>query len=173
MRDGRLPSLLLVVVMCASCSASPAAPSNGTDAANLPVSIAIGNVGVKVTSSGFSRDWMPIVQKPGPDGGSPLMGAIRVVIGNSGAAGRLTFTGTFWDLSGTSYPATSTAMNWSTGKDWDGTIPASAQLDIQVALRDGPYLPLNSRVFAVLTWTDQSGRTVSMRTEEGLIGGTY
>ena len=170
---GPLPLLFVGVFVFASCGGTPTAPGTSpTFPPNLATSIALGGVSFQVNSTYFWRDWMPIVQKPGPDGGSPLFGAIKVGIDNASAASRMTLTCTVRDVSGKSYPAAASLIDLATGKEWDGTVPANGHVDVYVSLHDGPYLPLNSKVFAVLTWTDQAGRAASMRTPEGQINGT-
>ncbi len=171
---GRLPLLLVGLVMLPSCGGSPVSPSDSpTTPPGLSTSISMGSVSLRATGATFWRDWMPIVQNPGPDGGSALMATIDITVESTGAANRFTLTTpAIRDSSGKNYPTTVSAIETASGGAWDGTAPANTRFQIHITLREGPYLAVDSQVFAVLTWTDQAGRVASMRTADGHIRAT-
>jgi len=160
-------TVFIVAVASASCSGSPSAPSD------LGPSETIGSVTVEALNASYWRDFMPIVQKPGPDGGSPLMAAIAVRVTNDGPASTsLSLSGTIHE-SGTGHAMTASAVDRQTGRPWNGVILGQTTLVVDVSLRDGPYLPVGSRAFAVITFEDVFRRSVSIRAPEGEIRATF
>ncbi|MFB3854408.1 MAG: hypothetical protein ACE148_11365 [Vicinamibacterales bacterium] len=165
-----LGSILLLVALssAASCSGSPTEPSE------LGPSQTIGSVTVEALSASYWRDFMPIVQKPGPDGGSPLTAAVTIRVTNGGPASTsFVVSGAIRDSENASHAMTASATDRRTGLPWSGVVLGQATLEINVSLRDGPFLPVGSRVFAVITLEDVLRRSISIRAPEGEIRATF
>ncbi len=65
----------------------------------------IGGCEIKVLDAYFWRDFMPVVSRPGPDGGSPLRARVRLSIDNTrGIANKLSFQAVIVDDKGQSHP---------------------------------------------------------------------
>jgi hypothetical protein len=118
---------------------------------------------ITVLRTGFWRDWMPIVDRPGSDGGSPLRAKIDFGLDNrSGSQKELSFTADVVDEKGQSYPVRFEAAD-DTGTGWNGTLEQGKKTIVMV-MKDGPYLPAGTKIHAVVTWTDQKGGSVSVKT---------
>ena len=154
---------------------SPTSPSN------LKETVKVGDVSFSVIRTTLGRDFMPIVEKPGPDGGRPLAGTIVVRATNDGRATAFTLAASVYDAKGTKYPVTVVAHDYDRetlfpGSDiiWPGSIAAGAIQWLELRLTNGPYLAVGSRAYVVLDWSEgAAGRKGSMRTAEVDIGGSY
>jgi hypothetical protein len=146
----------------------------------------------------FWRDWMPIVEHPGQDHGSPLYAKIKLRMENSsGQAKKLSFKGVIIDEQGQPYPATFKVQpNFSLlpkaehdsypnldeqGKKaviakyhvlWEGDLKPAEVQAVEVLSHDGPYLPVGSRVCVEFTFTGQQGRFAIVRTPSDVISRT-
>jgi hypothetical protein len=47
---------------------------------------------------------------------------------------------------------------------WDGSLKAGESRVVELLTNDGPYLPVGSKTFAVVAFTDQDGNTQSVKT---------
>jgi hypothetical protein len=138
------------------------------------------------------RDWMPIVTKPGPDGGTPLYASVRLTLDNSaGDATELAFRAAIVDSKGQSYPvsfeirpaarpftddisksfrisgiAKDSAIVPTFRDSWNGKLNGGEIREIGIAAVDGPYLPAGSRVHVLMECTDKTGNTVVITTPD-------
>jgi hypothetical protein len=151
-----------------------------------------GKCRIAVLGTYVSRDWMPIVSNPGPDGGSPLYVRTKLTLDNSaGDATELALRAAIVDSKGKSYPisfgtrpgsrpfagdisksrSTSNAAKDSTvvavrSESWDGRLNRGEVREIELAAGDGPYLPAGSRVRVWMEWTDTMGNTAVITTPD-------
>jgi hypothetical protein len=158
----------------------------------------LGKCEITVTEVYFWRDWMPIVSRPGPDGGSPLHSRVRVRMDNSkGEANRYSFKAVVVDARGQAYAVTPKVLpnfrvlpdevaNVYRGFDeqtkedviakynveWDGVLKPGESRVVELATSDGPYLPVRSRIHMEITWTNQKGDSVTVKTPEAEIDRT-
>jgi hypothetical protein len=146
----------------------------------------------------FWRDWMPIVERPGPDRGSPLRVKIKLLLENPAAgAAKLSVRAVVIDDQGHSYPITFNPLpNYrllpdavaSTYRDldekaraemdakyrvtWDGALNPGESREVELLAGDGPYLPVGSDVRVAMTWTDQQGVSTVVTTYKAPINRT-
>jgi hypothetical protein len=158
----------------------------------------VGKCEITVTETYFWRDWRPIVSHPGPDGGSPLHAKVRMLMDNSkGDANKFSFKAVLVDAQGQSYPvAFSVLPNFrvlpadvsnayrdydeKAKKDamakynvmWDGVLKPGESRVVSLATAEGPYLPVGSRIHVEITWTDEQGDSVAVKTPEAEINRT-
>jgi hypothetical protein len=154
--------------------------------------VASGACRIAVVGTSFWRDWMPIVGKPGPDGGSPLHARVKLSLDNSaGDAGKLSFRVVIVDQNGQSYSSTFRVLpNFRVLPDeifkacrnyddeakkaaiakynvlWDGGINPGEVREVELATAEGPYLPVGSSIHVRIEWTDQKGNTVVVRSPD-------
>jgi hypothetical protein len=122
----------------------------------------IGGCEIKVLDAYFWRDFMPVVSRPGPDGGSPLRAKLKLSIDNSrGAENRFSLKAVFIDEKGQSHPASFRVMQH--GGVWGSEIKTSEVREIELVTAEGPYLPVGSGVHVEITWTDRKGESVLVR----------
>ena len=127
--------------------------------------------GIKVLDAYFWRDFMPIVSRPGPDGGSPLRARVRLRIDNTtGADDKLSFRAVIVDEKGQPHPAAFRVEQ--RGGVWGGEVKASEVRENELITDGGPYLRVGSGVHCEITWTDRKGDSVIVRTPVGQINRT-
>jgi hypothetical protein len=179
-------------------AASPAATAQITRIVEKRAKALLGKCQITVTAIYSWRDWMPIVSSPGPDGGSPLHSKVSVRMDNSeGEANRYSFKAVVVDARGRSYPVTPKVLpnfrvlpdevaNVYRGFDeqtkegviakynveWDGVLKAGESRVVELAMSDGPYLPIGSRIHMEITWTNQKGESATVKTPEAEINRT-
>jgi len=166
---------LAASIALAACGGdSPTSPSN------LKETVKVGGVSFTVIRTTLGRDFMPIVENPGPDGGRQLAGTIIVRAANEGRATAFTLAASVYDAKGTKHPVTIVAHDYDRetlfpGSDiiWPGSMAAGGIQWLELRLTGGPYLAVGSRAYVVLDWTDEGRHKGSMRTAEVEIGGTY
>jgi hypothetical protein len=150
----------------------------------------LGPCTITVLDTYFWRDWMPIVDRPGPDHGSPLRAKIKLRIDNSAAgATKLSVRAVVLDDQGQFHPITFNPLpNYrilpeavaKTYRDldektraetdakynviWDGLLRPGESREVELLAGDGPYLPVGSDVRVAMTWTDQTGNSVAVTT---------
>ena len=149
----------------------------------------LGACEIRVLNVSFWRDFMPIVSRPGPDGGSPLHARIKLILDNSrGADNQFSFRAVIVDGKGQPHPVpfrviTQTGSPSDPNLDgkskrtsatahgavWDGGIKRSEIREVELVTADGPYLPVGSSIHVEITWTDQKGDSVIVRTQDGQI----
>ena len=160
--------------------------------------VAVGATAISILRTYFWRDWMPMVAKPGPDGGSPLLARLRFWVDNAkGPDTRISAKIHLVDEKGKAHPvsirvepnyrvfspevmdqfragdlATREKLIGEYRLIWDGTLKAGECRVVEFDFSDGPYLPARSRVHVEVTWTDDQGRTVLMRTPASFINRT-
>jgi len=153
---------------------------------------ALGACRMTVVGASFWRDWMPIVSKPGPDGGSPLHVRVKLSLDNSaGEANKLSFRAAIVDRNGQSYPAPFRVLpNFRVLPDdvsrsyrtydveakkaalskysvvWDGGLIPGETREVELATAEGPYLPAGSSIHVRIEWTDKKGNTVVVKTPD-------
>ena len=153
-------------------SGMPKQPSSA-NARSLPTSVVINDVRIEATSASFWRDWMPMVSRPGPDGGSPLYSLVRFQFHNTGTTTRrFSFTAEVHDGTGGIHAVPFRIMRTYSGPPWNGEIGPGERRDIEILSHDGPYLQIRSRVFAVVTWSDGQGGRGVLRSPDGSIDQT-
>jgi len=134
-------------------------------------SFKLGACEIRVLDAYFWRDFMPIVSRPGPDGGSPLRVRVRLSVDNSrGVENKFSFRAVIVDEKGQSHPIT--FRGTQRGMMWDGEINTSEVREIELVAADGPYLPAGSGVHVEITWTDRKGDSVIVRTPVAQINRT-
>jgi hypothetical protein len=158
----------------------------------------LGDCRIRVLHTYYWRDWMPIVSSPGPDGGSPLRAKINLAFDNSkGGDNSFSFQVVIMDSKGQSYPVpfkilpnyrvlpedvvkSYRDMNEEAKKAaivqynvfWNGRLKAGEIREVVLATSEGPYLPVKSRIQAEITWTDEKGNVVKVKTAEEPINRT-
>jgi hypothetical protein len=177
---------------------SSASVSQTTTVIEKGVKAQLGKCEITVTEVYFWRDWRPIVSHPGPDGGSPLHARVRLWMDNSkGDAYKYSFKAVVVDADGQSYPVGSKILpnfrvlpdevaNAYRGYDektkedvigkyhveWDGVLKLGESRAAELATAEGPYLPVRSLIHMEITWTNQKGGSVTVRTPEAEINRT-
>ncbi|HTY62931.1 MAG TPA: hypothetical protein VMG30_11830 [Acidobacteriota bacterium] len=138
------------------------------------------------------RDWMPVVAKPGPDGGSPLHARVKLTLDNSaGDPTELGLRAAIVDGKGQSYPlsfgirrysrpfaddvsgrgrisaaAKGKSAATSQGESWNGNLNRGEVREVELVATDGPFLPAGSRVRVWMEWTDKAGNTAVITTPD-------
>lgn len=146
----------------------------------------------------FWRDWMPIVEHPGTDHGSPLYAKAKLLVDNTaGGAKKFSCKGMVIDEKGESQAMTFQAMPDyrllpdaisksypsldEKGKGevlakynviWDGSLKPGEVREVEMISHDGPYLPVGSRIHVEFTFTDQQSRSVIVKTPTDVINRT-
>ncbi len=158
----RAALILLQLLFLIGCGpASGARPA----AAPLPASTRAGSLTVSVLRVSMARDWMPQVQKPGPDGGSPLGANVQLLLQNTGENDlQLTFAASIRDSQGRTYPASFVVLPGP--YQWKGMLAARQEVTIEIGSADGPYLPVGSTASVVVTWTTQDGAVLSVQSPQ-------
>ncbi len=128
----------------------------GDEANGLRTASWLGDLEITLLSAVFWRDWMPEVEKPGPDGGSALHAKIRLLLDNSkGGAGRLHWGVVLCDEGGRAYSVAWESEPVRQGDSKDSAVLFAGQVKtIELVTRGGPYLPSGSKVFAVVRMKD-------------------
>jgi hypothetical protein len=178
-------------------SQSSAAHQAGASIASLKA-VELDGCKITVLSIYFWRDWMPIVEHPGSDHGSPLYAKVKLLLENSKSeVKKLDFTGAAIDEKGRSYPVTFavlpkydmlpqdvykaySSLDEQGKKDvmakyhvvWEGGLEPGQAREIELISHDGPYLPVGSRVHIEFTFTDQQGRSAIVKTPPNVINRT-
>jgi len=150
----------------------------------------LGACKLEVLRAYFWRDWMPIVAKPGPDGGSPLRARITLWLDNGkGQTVRPAFKAAFVDAKGQRYPAAfqilpnyrllpvevdKALFDYSEDDrrnalakyrvNWDGVLYAGETRVVEISTGEGPYFVAKSPVRVEITWTDPTGKTATIKT---------
>lgn len=86
MRDHVRSILILLFIFCTvTCTGPVASIENNRheQGSGNPKIAALGKCRVTIVGTSLWRDWMPIVEHPGPDGGSPLHARIKLWMDNS------------------------------------------------------------------------------------------
>jgi hypothetical protein len=123
----------------------------------------IGVCEIRVLDAYFWRDFMPVVSRPGPDGGSPLRAKVKLRIDNSrGVDDKLSFKAMIVDEKGQTHPAAFRVIQH--GGTWGGEIGMSDVRQIELTTEEGPYLPVGSAVHVEITWTDGKGDSAVVKT---------
>jgi len=170
----------ITLALAASIAIAACGGDSPTSPSNLKDTVKVGDVSFSVIRTTLARDFMPIVVNPGPDGGKPLAGTVIVRAGNDGGGTSFALGASVYDASGTRHAVTVAAHDYDQetlfpGRDiiWTGTIGPGRIQWLELRLSGGPYLAVGSRAYVVIDWTEQGGRTGSMRTADVDIGGTY
>ena len=167
-------ALTLAIAVSACGGDSPTSPSD------LKETVNVGDVSFGVNRTTLWRDFMPVVREPGPDGGARMAGWIVVRAANQGREASFTLEASVYDGAGNRHPVTVVAHDYDRetqfpGQEvlWTGSIGSGAVQWLELRLSAGPYLPVGSRAYVVLQWSERGGGRGSMRTAEVEIGGTY
>jgi len=108
---------------------------------------------------------MPVSQRPGSDSGSPLYAKIKIHLSNSGdKVARLRFATVVYDQESQSHPIVFQVLPDQHNSVWDGSLGAKESRVIELLTNDGPYLPVSSRIYTVIVFTDQDGNSQSVGT---------
>lgn len=120
------------------------------------------------TVTGFFcwRDWMPIVAKPGPDHGSPLMAKATCQLDNTGSgAVKLACAGTVKDADGKAHPVKLKMLAADQETAWDGALAAGEKREVRFRLvNDDLYLAVGSKITLVIVLTDGAGHDTTVET---------
>lgn len=157
---------MLATVSCAVGTNTPPAIAS-TPISSFQETGSISNCTITILEAYFWRDWMPFVQHPGTDGGSPLYVRIQFRLDNSsGKAAKLAFSTTIYDQENRTYPIVFQFLPDQYKYVWDGALAAGDNKVVEILTNEGPYLLVGSKISVVVTFTDQDGKTVSVRTPE-------
>src|SRR5512132_2320270 len=127
-----------------------------TSIADLPTTIKVGNWKVSVLEAYFWRDWMPIVEHPGSDGGSPLYAKIQIHLSNPRSKDiRLNFTSVVHDHGNRTYRIVFQVLPNQHKVVWDGSLKAGEDRVVELITYEGPYLPVSSEILTAIVFTDQ------------------
>jgi hypothetical protein len=133
------------------------------DPAKKGDSVELGGCRFSILSPYLWRDWMPIVRRPGPDGGSPLRGKLTITADNTNGAEQIvSFRIAVIDDKGQSHSVPFT----TDPESWDGNIAAGDVAHCALHIDNGPYLPAGSIVSIELTVTDQKGESVTVKSPD-------
>lgn len=158
----------------------------------------LGACKISILQTYFWRDWMPIVSRPGPDGGSPLRAKVNLSFDNSrGGDNKFSFQVVIMDDKGQTHPVPFRVLpNYRVLPDaviksyrnldeeakravaakyhvmWNGELKAGEIREVGLSTAEGPYLPVGSRIHAEITLTDQKGDSVKVRTPDERINRT-
>lgn len=123
----------------------------------------LGKIFVSVDSVYCWRDWMPIVQKPGPDGGSPLYLKSNLQFDNSsGSEEKLSWTSYVFDVETRKFYLVQLVDKMHV-PNWDGQILDSEETKIELMSHDGPYLAAGGQVILVFRLEDRSKRILWLK----------
>jgi len=112
----------------------------------------------------FWRDWMPIVEHPGPDRGSPLYAKAALFLDNSkGGEKKLSFKASVVDAEGQKDALSKYRLTW------DCVLKAGETREVEFLSHDGPYLPVGSSIHLEFTFTDEQGHSAIVKTPSGVI----
>jgi len=170
-------AVMIVSILLAGCA--PNTPSVEEDAhPRIPALDAIGDVGnvgecsVSVESVYCWRDWQPLVETPGKDGGSPLYVKTNLQVDNSnGPATELSWNAyAFEVVTGTYYPIDLLDKNGDL--KWYGQMRGSEARTVELMTHDGPYLHVGIQIVLVFRIEDQSGQTLWVKSKESRISRT-
>jgi len=147
-------------VTAADAAARPAAPK-------IPPSVRLGKCKLTLGTPYLWRDFMPIVAKPGPDGGSPLYTTCELVIDNSAGAKavRFSWSAVVRDEAGKEHPL---AVQ---GKK--AVVPAHKTSRIRIVDRNGPYLKAGSTCTLILKIVTPGGKVHRLRAKPTPIQATH
>jgi len=134
----------------------------------------LGGCTITILTASLWRDWMPIVSRPGPDGGSPLYGKISVKIDNSKDQDQvLSFQVKIIDEKVQTYSVPLRIVSTSTNPgQLDGRIAAGAVMQYELSTDSGPYLPAGSTVHVEITVTNQKGESATVKSRDVVIDRT-
>jgi len=129
-----------------------------TNTGQINSTIVLSDCEVSLREPYFWRDWQPDVLDPGPDGGSPLRVAVVFEITNLGdVTQQIAWGGSVRDGDDNSHPVQFTDRSQTPQKSV--TLLPGQNYMIDLISRDGPYLPVGSKVALNLSLTvDGKGR---------------
>ncbi len=162
----RMLMSFFILIACTSCKSDAVVPT--AELPKIRETAQIDGCTIAIIKTNMARDWMPIQQRQGPDGGGPLVGVIKFKLDNSaGSAITFKFVAVVYDQAGNDYPVTVvSAYDNSAYNIWNRSLAAGESKIVELYRGDGPYLPVRSKVFAVIIWIAQNGHTASVRTPE-------
>jgi hypothetical protein len=193
---------ILCFILCATCAGAASSlekKPDGKTGGNLSGSpVFLGNCRITITEASVWRDWMPIVEHPGPDGGSPLHARIRIWLDNSaGGLISLSYQSVIADEKGKSYALplhvlpnfrvlpeslrdSFKSLDEETRKKsltrynvvWNGVLKKGESREVEFVSAEGPYIPVGSRVHVEMTIKDQSGNSLVLKSPETSVGKT-
>ena len=133
----------------------------------------LGGVEIQLLDVYMWRDWMPEVEKPGRDGGSPLHIRVRLQIYNSADQDALVrFDGAIFDNK-IPHSVTLLARLKKESDFWDGHLEAGQTATVEFATDNGPYIEPGSWVEIMITFRDLQGNTVSVLSPKTEIRRTF
>jgi hypothetical protein len=169
--------------------------------ANEYPAFTLGTCKITVLKTYLWRDWMPVVDQPGSDKGSPLHSKIQLNLDNSAGGGiKLSYQGVVISSKGQSFAVTFTVLpnyrlipesidnpeSWQTMDEtarkaviakynvlWTGELKPGETRKVELLSADGPYLPGGDIATVEITLTDQKGRSVVVKSPSTLIHKTY
>ncbi|OEU76808.1 MAG: hypothetical protein BA864_07255 [Desulfuromonadales bacterium C00003093] len=126
---------------------------------------------VNIIKSYAYRDWMPIVLRPGPDGGSPLFLGVAILLHNQGKSPLCIEKDAYIETEeGGQYPIM--LENLSEGPTWPVNINAGQTIQTFIGTRSGPYLPVGSQFHLIIRLVANSGETTTVRIPDIVVGKT-
>jgi hypothetical protein len=129
----------------------------------------LGKCSVSIESVYCWRDWQPIVEKPGKDGGSPLYVKTNIHVDNStGSATKLSWNAYAFEVTTGKYHPIELLDKNGTPK-WHGEVGDSEVRTAELMTHDGPYLNVGSRIILVFRVEGQRGQTLWVKSKESII----
>jgi hypothetical protein len=189
----------ILFTTCTGPASSFEKNKDSSSSENLPGYTAnLGKCRITITGASVWRDWMPIVEHPGPDGGSPLHARIKIWLDNSaGELTRLSFQAVITDDKAHHYALPlhilpnfrvlpesirksfnsldEEARKKSISKYnvvWNGVLKKGETREVEFASAEGPYIPAGYHVYVEMTMTDQKGNSQVLKSSESIIGRT-
>lgn len=116
------------------------------------------------------RNWMPFLESPEPDGGSPLHISVRLRFDNSkGKTTKLSLSAVVLGEDNMQYPVVFDAVRDKHENLWDGTVAGGDNKNIEMLAKGGPPLRVGTKSSLLMTFTNRVGAKVSLKTPELII----
>jgi hypothetical protein len=183
---------------CTGPASSVEENRNSGASENQPGAVYLGKCRITIIEASIWRDWMPIVENPGPDGGSPLHARIRIWLDNSaGELTRLSFQAVIADDQAHHYALSLhalpnlrilpenvrksfNALDRESRKKltskyniiWNGVLNKGETREVEFISAEGPYIPAGSHAHIEITMSDQKGNRQVLKSSESTIGRT-
>jgi len=153
-----LPAVLLTAEGCFAPPTLNAPSSPRTE-------VRVGSISFTITGASLNRDFAPRVLDPGPDGGGTLGGLVNIRVHNAGQDNhRFSATAAVYDEHDERHGVTAVPRMAGQLLVWDGTIAPGGTVDLEVAIGNGPYVKVGTRLSVVLMFVSQDGDTGTLRT---------
>lgn len=133
----------------------------------------LGSCSVSIKNVYLWRDWQPIVENPGEDGGSPLYVSTGLHIDNSkGSATKLSWKAYAFEPTSKKYYSLE-LLDKNGSPAWNGKIGDSEVKKPNLMTHDGPHLSVGTSLILVIRMENQSGETLWVKSEKSTIEQTF